>query len=314
MARNAAIRPRKRAKSGPYFTAVRPITPAQASYYELLNDLSNFIGIGTLRFQMPRRAAAGMDAPDGWLWLEDHQFPKGYHPDDIAEKTRELLLGGVVRLTYRMVGPADARVRVYVLPEDVGRSLVPVNSATVNTNLRKVISAIDTSEAGWKGAAVREPAPLLGHDDETTSLFYLFNTIKSPAPNPDAQPVSQRHPRVRELLRHVLGLDPFPDCEERAFRGLRTTPFRYQRQSIAMMLQREMAPEPCIDSRLKEMITPSGESTYYVDLDNLKVYKKAFFYDDVRGGILAEEMGTGCASPIGLRRVRVTEVTLLGKP
>lgn len=47
-----------------------------------------------------------------------------------------------------------------------------------------------------------------------------------------------------------------------------------------------------IDSRLQETCAPTGE-VYYVDLESLRIYENPVYFEDVRGGILAEEMGTG---------------------
>lgn len=80
--------------------------------------------------------------------------------------------------------------------------------------------------------------------------------------------------------------------EKSQITGLKTEPFQYQRRSIALMLQRELAPMKTVDSRLQETTAPTGE-VYYVDLESLKIYETPVYFEDVRGGILAEEMGTG---------------------
>lgn len=270
------------------------ISPEILAHYTLFNDLSTFTGIGTLRFYMPRRAAPGPDAPDGWHWLEDDPWPAEYTPSDIPRRVRELLVKGLVRLTYRMVSGTEARVRVYILPEDVRGELVLAKTGAGKGNLRKVLLAVDTSREAWEGDIVvrnrRSLFEVEKEEDESCSLFYLFNTIPSPAPDPESPWIGEE--RVRERMRSVLGVTPFPECGEDGFRGLKTMPYSYQKESIAMMVQREMAPEKRMDPRLKEMVAPTGE-VYYIDTDSLRIYESPVYYDDVRGGILAEEMGTG---------------------
>ena len=70
---------------------------------------------------------------------------------------------------------------------------------------------------------------------------------------------------------------------------MKTVPFRYQRQSIAMMLQRELAPVRTVDSRLKPMQDPEG-GDYFLDQETSELFLEPSYYEDVRGGCLCEEM------------------------
>jgi hypothetical protein len=74
--------------------------------------------------------------------------------------------------------------------------------------------------------------------------------------------------------------------------GLKTTLYPYQCRSAALMLQREIEPGRVIDPRLYPVLDQAGQPWYYDDVSGL-VLKEPRFYDGVRGGILAEEMGTG---------------------
>lgn len=166
--------PKKKARRTVDPKRYRPISDLERKYWDLVNDLDNYVGAGTVGFEMPRRAAEGMEAPDGWLWLEDHRFPPRADPDTDTKKTRELLSNNLIRCTYKMVTPSEARVRVYVLPEDVGRSIVGVNTPTATNALKRLNEIVDTSKRGWMGLAVRRRKPLLGFDEATASLFYMY--------------------------------------------------------------------------------------------------------------------------------------------
>lgn len=58
------------------------------------------------------------------------------------------------------------------------------------------------------------------------------------------------------------------------------------------MLQRETEPGRVVDPRLRPALDQSGRPWYYDEVSGL-VLKEPRFYDGARGGILAEEMGTG---------------------
>ncbi|KAI5800010.1 P-loop containing nucleoside triphosphate hydrolase protein [Geopyxis carbonaria] len=230
---------------------------------------------------MARRAAPGMEAPDGWLWLEtpDIKYPNG----TIEFYLHELCDHHVLRCTYKMITGNSARVRIYLLPEDVGRGLVSRVNINIRRHTRKLMEIIDTSRAHWEGTKTVKVSrkPLFELDQERSSLFYLFNTMESPKPDPDSHWIKEEN--VKDLLRTVLNSDIV---------GIRTTLYEYQKRSAAMMLQRELSPIRTIDSRLRSIFAPSGE-VYYIDMESMEIYQEPCYFDDVRGGILAEEMGTG---------------------
>lgn len=256
---------------------------------KLLNNLDSFLGIGSIEIDMPRRAAPGMDvAADypglavekyDWHWLEP---PYNKPPKDTTEFYLYMLcMHNVLRCTYRMISESVARVRVYCLPADVGRSLIPRRDKTIKRYMRKVLDAVDVSKEGWNGYRVGglERSPLIhsGLEEHQLSLFYLFNTLNSPRPDPG----KLWTPEDRYLLQEILEAD--------TIRGMKTKPFEYQKESIAMMLQRELAPTRTVDSRLKAMRTPTGEE-YFLDQETCELFLEPSYYEDVRGGCLCEEM------------------------
>lgn len=262
---------------------IKPIAQGVLDMVELLNDLANFVGVGTIDITMPRRAAAGMEAPDGWCWLDvpEAKYPKG----TLEFYLDELVYHKAIRCTYKMSGPSTAKVRVYLLPDDVGRGILmrsPSKDTAMKRSLRKLMSLIDVSKLGWAGKPSVKSVPLAESEDDQSSLFYMFNTMPSPRPDPDAPWIKDSN--VPDLMREVLSPGVMP--------GLKTELYQYQKRSVAMIIQREMAPFRVPDSRLREMFAPSGE-VYYLDFEAMCFYQEPSYFDDICGGILAEEMGTG---------------------
>lgn len=244
---------------------------------------------------MPRRAAVGMEAPDGWLWLESpaYKCPKF----SVEANLQELVDHGVMRCTYLMTTGSIARVRVYVLPDDVGRSMIQRDDPNLRKWRKVVMATMDVSIDGWaqKGKplskpendklslftmsnAMESPKP----QNDKLSLFTMFNTMDSPRPDPESPWIKDEN--TKDLLRSVLAPNKIL--------GMKTTLYKYQKRSVALMLQKELAPERTRDPRLKEVFAPTGE-IYYLDSETMEIFQEPRYYEDVRGGILAEEMGTG---------------------
>ncbi|PWW77526.1 hypothetical protein C7212DRAFT_277475 [Tuber magnatum] len=245
----------------------------------MLNGLSSLCAVGSVDLEVPRRPAPGMEAPDGWNWLEipPIRFPR----HSIADNLIQLASLRVLRCTYKMIGDSTARVRVYLLPDDVGRRIVPRDSREISKFRREVLCALDTSRAGWQGLKVKSHEPLVAPGDAHLSLFYLFNTLDSPNPNPKAEWVKDRN--TTDLMNRVL---------KKPIVGMKTPLYGYQKKTVAMMIQRELAPENTQDSRFRCYTGPRGQK-YYLDLETAEMLIEPKKYEDVRGGILAEDTGTG---------------------
>jgi hypothetical protein len=230
---------------------------------------------------MPRRAGAGMEAPDGWLWLETPAIR--YAKSSLEDSLHQLIDLCVLRCTYRMVSKTTARVRVYLLPDDVGRAIIQRDHRGAHKFRRVVMEALDVSRRGWKGmpASNRVKKPIAKMEDERSSLFYMFNTLESPKPNPQAPWIKDDN--TRGLLIDVLN---------RPIRGMKNPLYDYQKKTVATMLQRELAPNNIPDSRLGRIKGPTGQ-VYHLDFETLELFLEPRKYEDVRGGILAEDTGTG---------------------
>lgn len=253
---------------------------------ELLNDLTSFCGVGSLDIKMPRRAGVGGEAPDGWLWLETPGSSYELDKFSIEASLGGLINCGVARCTYRMATTSLARVRVYILPDDVGRSMISRSHEGLRKWLRNVMNEVDVSRDGWEGKVWRCKEPMskfISHlDHDMSSLSEIFNTLESPNPNPELPWIKDEN--TKELLRDVLSEKKIP--------GMKSRLYKHQKRSVAMMLQKELAPDRVEDLRLRTMTGPGGE-VYYLDPETMEIFESPRYYEDVKGGILAEEMGTG---------------------
>lgn len=193
-----------------------------------------------------------------------------------------------IKLEFRVhdVDSNRGTMRVYLLPDDVDRSIVNRSDPGLLKLRQVILSCLDYSNEAWDGdlKCPRMSSPHLvdnlSQDDDTEmSLLQLFNKIPSPKPDPES--VSEPH---SQTVMYSLLDSKVP--------GLRTKLYGYQRRSAALMFQKEACPGNVLDPRLLHVRDQQG-SDWYVDLVVGTVLKGPRFYDGVSGGILAEEMGSG---------------------
>jgi SNF2 family DNA or RNA helicase len=189
--------------------------------------------------------------------------------------------------------PGRRIVRVYLLPEDWGRKFIDRRSKALKAALRELLHRIDISPAVWSGdysdATVCPFDPWASVED--VSLYYLFNNLKSP--DPSAEKIKNRY--SRNAVWGLLESDTFlseEGFEQQSVPGLKTRLYPYQARSASTMIQRESAPQPQLDPRLEDRVSPTGETFYFGARDG-SFLKDPRLYDGNRGGILAETMGLG---------------------
>jgi len=173
-------------------------------------------------------------------------------------------------------------IRVYILPEDVDRS----NRGHVrdfHKLVRYLLNFVDCSTEAWTGQAepqgkihvYREPVY-----DMEESIFYTFNTLCSPEPDPKAY----------EGYGH--GLQAMTDALDGTITGLRTKLYPYQKRSVAAMIKKESSPAKIRDPRKTRMLDIYG-NPFYLDTNDGSLFRQRPLYSEPRGGILAETMGYG---------------------
>ncbi|KAL7628373.1 hypothetical protein AAE478_002575 [Parahypoxylon ruwenzoriense] len=178
------------------------------------------------------------------------------------------------------------RIRVYILPQDIDRGTISSRPELMKAT-SFLISRLDYSSACWNGAINfnhqsfstpnGEQDPL--NDSQATSLLAMFNNVPSPDPRPELEP----NPDTRDAMQCLL---------ESQVPGLSTKLYPYQGRSAALMVQREEQPGRIVDPRFQSALDHEDKPWYYDSVSGI-VLREPRYYDGLRGGILAEEMGTG---------------------
>ncbi|KAH9904217.1 P-loop containing nucleoside triphosphate hydrolase protein [Xylariomycetidae sp. FL2044] len=191
-----------------------------------------------------------------------------------------------ITILSRIENLSVATIRVYILPQDVNRRYVNSPTTELIKAMSVLISRLELSNDCWSGKEVFTSQteailsdPVTRFDGTDTSLLAMFNNL----PSPDPQPEKVSDPYTRELMQCLL---------ESQVSGLTTKLFPYQGQSAALMVRMEAIPGMTVDPRLRFLPDQAGRTWYHDSVSGV-VLREPRYYDGPRGGILAEEMGTG---------------------
>lgn len=223
----------------------------------------------------------------------DDNLPSDIQDALLQTKEKRMLAplwkSGWIRLSFRLLcdsGTTIGRVRIYVLPFDVGGHAINKSDDEKLKMLALLLRRLDYSSEAWAGATfhARATQPTLDDPKDApatteSNLLAMFNSV----PSPDPQLAAITDPNAHFIMGHIMDSD---------LQGLKTTLYPYQRRSTALMLQRELVPGRFVDPRLRCYRDQNGHVYYYDSVTGL-VFKEPRYYDGTRGGILAEEMGTG---------------------
>ncbi|KAI4146452.1 MAG: hypothetical protein LQ340_005927 [Diploschistes diacapsis] len=242
--------------------------------------LEKYLPLGTIRYE-PNTASA----PAAQV-QEIGSNPSSYLPErhELGRHLDTLYLNGWIRIfVLQIIGCTMAAMRVYLLPDDIGRGVVPREDKKVRSSLKVIMAAIVSSAESWDGLDTLQLNPH-GYEpicSEQDSLFYMFNTLQSPQPDPLTVTNSHASLAMGDILE-----------DSRDYLGLKTRLYDYQRRSAAMMIQREAQPALRLDSRLEVLCGPTGRQ-FYFDRIAGQILSEKRSYEETRGGILAETMGHG---------------------
>ncbi|KAI9646472.1 hypothetical protein NHQ30_004465 [Ciborinia camelliae] len=195
---------------------------------------------------------------------------------------------GWIRMEFRAKDQQSGQVRVYILPDDVGRGVLDRSMKQLRKGMEILLDKLDLSHDTWQGTwtddtPIQHIDPSLNEDQssENVPVFDLFNNIPSPKPDPDI--VADEY--VQDVMRSIL---------EGSIQGLHpdTKLHPYQSRTAAMMLQRETQPGHLLDPRLQPIKDQAG-NIFYCNLSASTCFREPIFYEAPRGGICAENMGLG---------------------
>lgn len=179
-----------------------------------------------------------------------------------------------------------AIVRVYLLADDVDNATIPRSHKGLRKARIELIKRLDYSSSTWHGKieATRSTSPVLFDQADTAgiqdqTLIKMFN--RTPQPLPDPNLIDEFY--AREAAIKILD-DTVP--------GVTTKLYPYQRRSAALMLQREATPGLIADPRYIKAVDQNGK-VWYLDAIAGAGVREPRHYEGPRGGILAEQMGSG---------------------
>lgn len=270
---------------------------ASAAKERILGNLSNYIPLGSL--------TTSLDVTDRWPYddwteisaysdvlnkqndsnnyhiqalLHQNIFPKQHDLSNI--EILRLIQHGWIRMFVgrHQIQEQSIVVRIYALPDDVGRSFVHRDNQAFRKRLMLLFEHLDISSESWNGRKPRDqPIERYGAEPANDdSLFYLFNTLSSPSPLIPAVSC----PFAKDAIESLLG-------NSHPMRGLRTRLYPYQRRSAAEMIRREVEPARTLDPRFEPFKNPTGR-TFYYDERTGTLLREQRVYEESRGGILAE--------------------------
>ncbi|PKY02628.1 hypothetical protein P168DRAFT_256187 [Aspergillus campestris IBT 28561] len=184
-------------------------------------------------------------------------------------------------------------VRVYVLPDDVGRKAIPRSSSSLRRALKVVMARVDSSVGAWLGESYSGELSdkKLSASAEDESMWYIFNTLRDPEPRVEEMKDLYGRKAMEELLAGSVGGEA-ETGQDLGVLGLKTPLYPYQRRSAAAMIQREVQPAQMLDPRLQAFCGPTGR-VYYYDKEEGSIVREKRMYSEACGGILAETMGCG---------------------
>ncbi|KAH6618618.1 P-loop containing nucleoside triphosphate hydrolase protein [Boeremia exigua] len=263
---------------------------------EVFDELKHYIALGCVHLEhpVPLQVNVTPNLDSAWSEVLRSQLPEEIR-SIIGIQASQLLDARWIRL-FLFCSPSQTLrsiARVYLLPEDWSRRSISRSGSTLKKALRHLLHQIDTSPNAWNADlsdAQVQPFDLWAGGLDT-SLYYLFNKLPSPAPDPAK--IKNRY--TRRAAYDLLGsaqASEWEDDGQQPLKGLRTRLYPYQARSASLMLEREAAPQLQLDPRLETRISPNGDKYLYCARDGSFLQDQRF-YESNRGGILAETMGLG---------------------
>lgn len=241
--------------------------------------LTDYVAVGCLTFLVDEDSSP-LSTPGTWT-----ELPRAQRSwQNQAKQSVQLLVNSLwVRCYWIRLSDAPEIWRVHLLPIDVKRSTVPRESKLLKNIADAILDTLDPSPSVWAGNTDAHAPTLFDKwaTAEGDSLFYMFNTLPSPQPDPSLIRDAYARSSALRLCRQSTPL-----------RGLHTQLYPYQRRTAAMMLEREVQPKAQLDPRIEIRHGPNGSAYYYGPRDKIFL-KEPRHYDGLAGGILAETMGLG---------------------
>ncbi|CAO3608684.1 unnamed protein product [Cunninghamella echinulata] len=122
--------------------------------------------------------------------------------------------------------------------------------------------------------------PVFSSSHIQKSLLDLFIQM----PSPKQTELEKINPIAQEILNDIMN--------KNYLTGMKTQLYHYQKASLWKLVQRELAPQKCMPPIITELISVDNIKYYINQITNGCVVDKPMI-DDVCGGVICEDMGTG---------------------
>lgn len=271
---------------------------------QIATTLNHYLPIGCLILERSGINASVCTSPNTKWYEIKQEVPTLVQPalidsevtsyETLDASIKALLRAALIRVTCRVSTDASKEIwRVYVLPfDELQRTVTERDKPTLRQACSNVLARLNVSSVVWSGFKPEEACNgntqfdpwaerEMDDDKNTTSSFFVFNTLQSPRPSPGLIQNNYLRKAVTKLVDKSIPVW-----------GLKTELYPFQRRSAATMIQREVVSQMQLDPRFGPRISPTGQRYYYCGRTQ-QFIRHARYYDTVRGGILAESMGHG---------------------
>ncbi|TFK61006.1 hypothetical protein BDN72DRAFT_850036 [Pluteus cervinus] len=262
--------------------------PSQPSPYAL----QNLLPVGTVHLSVVNDATPTLcthnHAEDGWHPFQGSLF-LGWltrlADDALCGELDFLIKNRFLEATYQAYNENTVIIRIYLIPYDLrhvqGKLRIRKDAVLgpARRYLRKLLPLISQSKATWKGSEIEPFHPFMPNEEDSRTLSEIYGDLHSPIPVPPSQ--------EDDIARRLLDFE-----DDLGGLGMRSTLYRYQRRTVAAMVQREKSTEDIHDPLFVAFKTIK-EECFYIQPGTLQILRDCPKVAPTRGGLLCEELGTG---------------------
>ncbi|KAF9532907.1 SNF2 family N-terminal domain-containing protein [Crepidotus variabilis] len=226
---------------------------------------------------------------DGWHGLDVQALiPHLLDSNDVAfcQELDFLMKQRFLAITYSSKEGNQIILRIYFIPYDLpnvqGKLRVRKDNILnpAKRYLRNLMPKISPSCDVWAGSLNLSGGEKSEEDaQDSRTLADIYSDLSSPC----VSPVDGLGGIAHRLLNFEDDLEGF---------GMRSTLYRYQRRSVAAMLQRELDQRDVPDPLYSALKAVDGQE-FYFQPGTMEILQQRPMTTQCRGGILCEELGTG---------------------
>ncbi|KAJ7436218.1 P-loop containing nucleoside triphosphate hydrolase protein [Mycena latifolia] len=251
----------------------------------------NFLSYGTLSISLLPEAIEQLQqelphqtlAEDGWSVFTANQilgYLNNLEDDPLLRELDFLVLHKFIFASYALEN-SNARIRIYLIPHDLPgvQGQLRVRKDKIVGDARRFLSSllpkVSRSRECWDGHGIPDPAFVA----PATTLAGIYEDL----PSPQSVITDTSTPVTRRLL---------DLSDELGDLGIRSTLHRYQRRSVAAMVQKEMDLSDKPDPLYFPVVGMHSEQ-FFLQPGTMELLLERPLVAPCRGGILCEELGTG---------------------